>query len=535
MEILNVKNLGFTYAGAASKALTDISFTVNKGDLVLMLGATGSGKSTLLRLLKREVAPQGAFEGTVTFDGKDFSQMTDLEGASRIGFVCQQPEQQIVCDKVWHELAFGLENLGCPSSEIRKRVSEMAAYFGIEEWFMRSTAELSGGEKQLLNLASVMVMQPDIILLDEPTAQLDPIAASSFITSITKLNREFGTTVIVVEHRLEELLPEATNLLALKDGRIQFSGSVSGVIKNMSDDRDILPSLPAAVRLFPASCPLTVADARRLIADNYKNTTASLNAPGYSHSDSIALEFSHVYFRYEKNLPDVLSDLSLTVFESEIFCLLGGNGSGKTTLLSAAAGLVRPFDGVIRVFCKKIKDYKGQELRNSCVAYLPQDVQTLFLRNTVREELHGTDLSQFPFDLSHLMDRHPYDLSGGEQELLALALVLSQHPRILLADEPTKGLDALNKDRITGIFKDLRSKGITVVIVTHDTEFAAKTANRCALLFRGDIMSEGTPREFFGSNAFYTTPASRMTRGIYKNAVTVEDVSELLRINGRRS
>jgi len=428
-----------------------------------------------------------------------------------------------------------------PQPVIARRVAEMAAYFGVEDWFDKPVSTLSGGQKQLLNLASVMVMQPEILILDEPTSQLDPIAASEFIATVHKLNRDLGLTVIIIEHRLEDVIPICDQVVVLQKGKVFACGAPSDVIARLSGNPELLFSMPAAARLYHAlnasgKCPLDVRDGRIFLANRYKNHIRRLPDAPHSQSEKAALEFKEVFFRYERNTPDVLNGLNLTVYEQEILCLLGGNGSGKTTMLSAAAGLNRPHSGNISVFGKKLKDYKNQSLYRECLTLLPQDVQTVFLCNTVREELAEAhaEAALLPFDAEPLMDKHPYDLSGGEQQLVALARVLATKPRLLLLDEPTKGVDAASKMRLIGILKELKARGMTLVIVTHDVEFAALCADRCAMFFRGQIVSSGTPREFFSENSFYTTAISRIARGHYENVSTVEEAGELCRLNGEK-
>lgn len=537
MAILTVQNLNFRYPQATRSAVENVSFAVNAGEFVVLCGATGSGKSTLLRLLKHEIAPKGRESGEIRFGGMPLSAVSP----ERIGFVAQQPDEQIVTDKVYSELAFGLENLGLPQSVISRRVAEMASYFGIEDWFERDVSTLSGGQKQLLNLASVMVMNPELILLDEPTSQLDPIATSDFFGTLKKLNRDFSLTVILVEHRLEELIPMCDRLLVIRDGALIQNSTPREAIAGLGAKDSLLDSMPTAARLYHAlsergECPLTVREGRRLIETRYQNTVRAIREDVYTHSARKALEFKAVYFRYERGLPDVLRGLDLTVYENEIFCILGGNGSGKTTALSCATGVRRIYSGQICVFEKPLKAYAGQTLYQNCLTLLPQEIQSVFLCNSVREELADAkvDPAALPFDLSHLLDQHPYDLSGGEQQLLALAKVLATKPRLLLMDEPTKGLDAEKKTMMIEILRQLKDSGVTVLIVTHDVEFAASCADRCALFFRGKLVSEGTPRAFFSENSFYTTAASRMTKGIFENAVTVADVAALCRANGRR-
>ncbi len=537
MEILTVKDLTFTYPVCERAAVCNVSFSVASGDFIVLCGATGGGKSTLLRLLKREIAPRGSEKGEILFGGRPINEIP----AERIGFVSQRPDEQIVTDRVYSELAFGLENLGLPQNVIARRVAEMASYFGIEGWFERDVSTLSGGQKQLLNLASVMVMDPDILILDEPTSQLDPIATSDFLNTVKKLNRDLSLTVIIAEHRLEKLIPMCDRLLVMDKGTLIGDGKPRNVISELSDDCPLLASMPTAARLYRllgsgAECPLTVGDGRRFIETEYSNHITSLSISPYVHSESTALEFKKAYFRYEKNAPDVLKGLDLTIYAGEIFCILGGNGSGKTTALSCACGIRKIYGGQIRVFGKRQKEYPGQSLYRNCLALLPQDVQNVFLCNSVREELEDAhvDASSLPFELSHLFEKHPYDLSGGEQQLLALAKVLATNPRLLLLDEPTKGLDAEKKRILIDILRKLKADGVTVLAVTHDVEFAAACADRCALFFRGNIVSCGTPHEFFSENCFYTTSAARIAKGYFENAITVEDIAQLCKENGAR-
>ena len=539
MEILKVENLNFSFPGAAQPVLHDVSFRMEAGDFLALIGATGSGKSTLMRLLKRELAPIGDLQGQVYYNGVPQQELTERVSACEIGYVMQRPEQQIVTDKVWHELAFGLENLGLPQSVIRRRVAEMASYFGISDWFERDVSELSGGQKQLLNLAAVMVMQPKILLLDEPTSQLDPIAAADFLNTVSKLNREMGVGVILIEHRLETVLPMADRVLVLEDGTLQMNLPPAQACERLRTHPVLLDAMPGAVRLFHAvngdgDCPITVREGRRYLRDHFRNDVRSLPEAPDSRSDETVLAFKNVYFRYGREYPDVLKGLNLQVRRGEIFCFLGANGSGKSTLLKLASGLCRPYSGSIRIFGKKIQQYRSQSLYRDCVSLLPQDPQTVFLKISVRDELRevNADLAALPYSLDHLMDRHPYDLSGGEQQLVALAKVLASKPKILLLDEPTKGVDSHAQKAVLEALRQLKAQGVTMLLVTHDVEFAARCADRCALFFRGEIVSEDVPARFFDENNFYTTSANRICRGWYEGVATVEDAAELCRRNG---
>lgn len=554
MEIFRIENLSFTYPGVSVKALEDVSLTVESGEFVVVCGQSGCGKTTLLKMLKRELSPHGEKSGDIYYFDTEISALDERTAACEIGYVAQNPENQVVTDKVWHELAFGLENMGFPTAVIRRRVGEMASFFGIQDWFRQATGELSGGQKQLLNLASVMVMQPKVLILDEPTSQLDPIAASDFIATLQKLNKELGLTVILVEHRLEDVFPVADKVLVLENARLiayEEPRKISDLLKKCSNNHPMLKGLPSAVRIFSAleregECPLTVKEGRNYLDQHCKGTVSALEEADYSPNSDIAAEFRHVWFRYERDLPDILRGVSFHVFKQEIYCILGGNGTGKTTTLNVLAGLNKAYRGKIVINGKKIKDYKNNELYHHNIALLPQNPQTVFLKSTVREDFteickvmaymkeeqeNEIEAITQQLSIAELLDKHPYDLSGGEQQKCALAKMLLLKPKILLLDEPTKGIDAFAKETLKEILQRLKAQGMTIVIVTHDVEFAGACADRCALFFDGEIMSEDTPREFFAQNNFYTTAANRIARHIYPKAITCEDVIKLCRMN----
>ena len=546
MVSLAVEHLTVTYPECAEPVLRDVNFTLDAGDFAVICGPTGCGKTSLLRMLKRELTPLCTQSGSVAFEGTPLSALDARTSAAQIGFVMQHPEQQIVTDKVWHELAFGLENLGTPQDIMRRRIAEIASYFGMEPLLDRDPSLLSGGQKQMLNLASVMIMQPRLLLLDEPTAQLDPIAAADFLTTLHRLNQDFSVTILLAEHRLEEVIPQASRLILMGQGTVTHSGRPADILAQLPPDAPVMAGMPAAVRLYHAAggrgtCPLSVNDARTKFMPQYAQKVRELPEPEPRPHTEPALRFREVFFRYERKGKDVLADLSFTVETGELFCIAGGNGAGKSTVLSVIAGLRRAYAGKIEIFGKKIQDYKGRSLHQECVTLLPQDVQTVFLKNTVAEELaeisknYREELRDFPFELEPLLQMHPYDLSGGQQQLAALAKVMLTHPRLLLLDEPTKGLDANAKEQLAAVLHGLQAQGVTVLLVTHDIEFAACHADRCGFLSRGAMISADVPTRFFADNAFYTTAASRISRGFYDRAVTVAQTAELCRRNGLRT
>jgi len=441
-------------------------------------------------------------------------------------------------------LAFGLENLGLPTEVTRRRVGEMASYFGIQDWFRKRTDELSGGQKQLLNLAAVMVMQPKVLILDEPTSQLDPIAASEFLATLQKLNRELGLTVILAEHRLEEVFPDADRVLLMDGGRILLCDAPERIGAALPAGHPMRAGLPSAVRIFqslhiPDRCPLTVREGRDFLERHFGSRGGMLPEPEYRHGEAVAVELKNVWFRYERDLPDVLRGTSMQVYAGELYAVLGGNGTGKTTMLQVIAGIGKAYRGKVLVDGRLIREYRGNSLYHGLLALLPQNPQTVFIRDTVRAdfyeilEAHGVPKQEREkrvseaaarFGIAHLLDRNPFDLSGGEQQKCALAKVLLTEPRILLLDEPTKGIDAGAKQVLRDILTRLKADGMTLLMVTHDVEFAAETADRCALFFDGEILSADTPSRFFGGNTFYTTAANRMARTLCPNAVTCGQV-----------
>lgn len=564
MALFALEHLSFGYPDATAPALDDLNLEVERGEYLCVCGKSGCGKTTLLRQLKSVLAPFGQRSGTILLDGVSLDEVPLETQARRIGFVMQDPDAQIVTDKVWHELAFGLESIGCPSPVLRLRVAEMASYFGISDWFDRDVSELSGGQKQLLNLAGVMAMQPDVLVCDEPTSQLDPIATASFLDTLRRLNRELGVTVIISEHRLEDVFAQADRALVLDEGRMAAYGTPREVAARLyATGDDMTRALPSPVRVFygvqgmpggatagtgdgAPPCPLTVREGRTWLVERVlAKPPGRVNIPDDTDDMDArkpVVELRDLWFRYERQAPDVLRGLDLRVPQAALFALVGGNGSGKSTLLRCLCGVQRPYRGKMRVLGRKRKSGKGAERLQEGVAMLPQDPANLFSKNSVHEELaemladQGLDASEnarrcaamaHDCGIERILDAHPRDLSGGEQQRVALAKVLLTEPRLLLLDEPTKGIDAFFKHELAILLHHLTERDVSIIMVSHDIEFCARYADFVGLLFDGSVVTTATPRRLFSDSGFYTTAANRMSRSVFAGAITDEDVIEL--------
>lgn len=572
MNILEIRDFSFSYPNQEKRALTEISLDIKEGTLNVICGRSGCGKSTLLRQMKSVLAPHGERKGMIFYKGKPLAELEHRTQSKEIGFVMQNPDNQIVTDKVWHELAFGLESLGYDNATIRLRVAEMASYFGIHSWFYREVKELSGGQKQLLNLAAIMAMHPSLLILDEPTSQLDPIAASDFLETVKKINRDIGTTVIITEHRLQDIIPFADKVFVMDQGKLITEGTPGEIgLELKRREHGMFLSMPVPMQIFASvdsnlACPLTVSDGRMWMQE-YLNLHPEVvrgteireeqeketkdRKQGKNKKEKPAIEVKEVWFRYEKESADVVRDLSFQVKKGEFYAVVGGNGTGKSTTLSLLCRIRAPYRGKIILDGQDIRKFSDRELYNGYLGVLPQNPQSLFLKKTVLEDLYSViggkkekTSPEYPINmkkekaiegivsLTHLeglLERHPYDLSGGEQQRLALAKVLLLRPKILLMDEPTKGMDAEYKEELGEILKKLQQHGITIFMISHDVEFVAEYADRVGLFFEGNIVTNKETREFFAGNSFYTTAANRIARQFFPEAVTGRDVVKCLK------
>lgn len=600
-NIIQIRDLTFAYAAGDEPVLSDINIDIGSGEFVIIMGSSGSGKTTLLKMLKRNMIPAGRYSGRVYIYGKEADKLTDRENAAGIGYVSQDPDNQIVTDKVWHELAFGLENLGMDNVTIRKKVAEMSEYFGITGWYDKEVSKLSGGQKQILNLASVMVMQPGILLLDEPTANLDPLAAIRFLDVVKRINQELGVTVVMVEHNLEHIYADADRIIAIDKGRVAANSSPKKAAADIiAAGSFLIEGLPVASRLYSGynkkngnsvvsynnvnidsnnkdnhilsdEIPLTVKEGRRWYV-NYKkvygkditkdkdkinnfagksiindkvikkdvleedNITGNKNKKriGFikknnlenkssrKNTDNIentVCQLKNVSYSYNKKLPYIIDGVDVSFKEGQITAILGGNGVGKSTMLKLIAGIIEPV--------------RGKIISNKRIIMLPQDPKAVFTEVSVEEELaevlmdKGNGIyNNMPmedkreiveqiieeFGLNDIRKNNPYDISGGQQEKLAIAKVLLLKPEVLLLDEPTNGLDPYFKKTLGKLLKKINAGGVTIIIVSHDLEFVDSFCDDVIMLFDRKVAAQDSTHKFLRDNMFYTTNYYRIMK-----------------------
>lgn len=525
---IEVRGLSFAYPGAEAPVLEGLDWRVSQGAFALLVGGTGSGKSTLLSLLKPEIAPAGTRSGELRVLGEPVADMDVRASAERVGYVFQDPENQIVCETVWHEMAFGLENLGVSRDEMRRRVAETSYFFGLEDWLHRDTDALSGGRKQLLSLAAVLALRPRVLLLDEPTSQLDPVAEKNFLHALFRVNRELGCTVVVATHQPRPMLEYATCAYRIEDGRVREVADMASLGRReslFSDDmlgwgavrcakngvfsrrEDNLGSLEPPGDVSSAKKKFEIGQIVRICGANVaRERLGSLPAHGWEqntpkNAGGSATTLAGSWFRYDRAGGWVLRGLDVAFSAGAVHAIVGGNGCGKSTMLS--------------VLAKTAKLQRGRMVRGAAsAALLPQNPKALLVAETVRDELMewasacGYDEAMAreraaSLGLADLGERHPYDLSGGQRQLLALAKLLLIGPELLLLDEPTKGLDLASRRIIARALRDHAQAGGTVVMATHDLDFAEQVADDISMMFDGEIACMEPPTDFFADNVFY--------------------------------
>ena len=605
MALIEFENFSFAYLNSDGtesqvKSLDNINLEIDYGDFVLLCGPSGCGKTTLLTNLKKELMPAGRRAGEIRFNGTEIQNLDDISSACDIGYLFQNPDSQIVTDTVIQEIAFPLENIGLPTEEIRNRISEIVAFFGINDILHKNVNELSGGQKQLVNLCSLLVLRPEVLLLDEPMSQLDPIASYEFLSIVRRLNEEFSITVIMSEHKADSIFPFIDKAVFLKEGKIEFVDNAHNICSEVIDDEIFENYLPAVTKIYNSlsvkypsliklNTPLSIREGRRCLGtirddlikisngDEESNNLDSANLhhinkkynsqeksgiidklPFNRNKDAL-IQMKGIYFAYEKeNL--ILKNVDFDLNKGDFLSLIGGNGVGKSTFLQLLVGILKPIKG-------KVKYKKGINL-----AYVHQNPMIHFSKDNVREEfmesilesnllnrngigfsgedyekllkmssdefiesdiLNGLkfdsidynfkELIEF-FDITNLIDKHPYDCSGGEQQKIVIVKALLQNADVLILDEPTKGLDPLSSKALADILNSLRDNGLTILMTSHDLDFVANNCKRCLMLFDKDIQIDDDPKVIFAENNFYTTFVNRMVKDYVPEIVTLEDL-----------
>ena len=607
MALIEFNNFSFAYMNSDGtesqvKSLDNINLEIDYGDFVLLCGPSGCGKTTLLTNLKKELMPAGRRSGEIKFNGTRIIDMDEISSACDIGYLFQNPDSQIVTDTVIQEIAFPLENIGLPTEEIRNRISEIVAFFGINDILHMNVNELSGGQKQLVNLCSLLVLRPQVLLLDEPMSQLDPIASYEFLSIVRRLNEEFSITVIMSEHKADSIFPFIDKAVFLKEGKIEFVDNAHNICSEVIDDEIFENYLPAVTKIYNSlsvrypsliklNTPLSIREGRRCLntihddlikisdsdanSDNLDSANLHITNKKY-HSqeksgilDKISLggnknaliSMNGIYFAYEKGKL-ILKNVDFELEKGDFVSLIGGNGVGKSTFLQLLVGILKPIKG-------KVKYKKGIKL-----AYVHQNPMIHFSKDNVKEEflesilesklLNNSDVSfnkesyekllkmsneefiesdvlnglefdsiEFKFkelieffDICDLIDKHPYDCSGGEQQKIVIVKALLQNADVLVLDEPTKGLDPISSKNLANILNSLRDNGITILMTSHDLDFVANNCKRCLMLFDKDIQIDDDPKVIFAENNFYTTFVNRMVKDYVPEIVTLDDLKD---------
>ena len=607
MALIEFDNFTFAYLNSdgtesQDNSLDEISLEIDYGDFILLCGPSGSGKTTLLTNLKKELMPAGRRAGEIRFKGIRIQDLDDISSACDIGYLFQNPDSQIVTDTVIQEIAFPLENIGLPTEEIRNRISEIVAFFGINDILHKNVNELSGGQKQLVNLCSLLVLRPEVLLLDEPMSQLDPIASYEFLSIVRRLNEEFSITVIMSEHKADSIFPFIDKAVFLKDGRIEFVDNAHNICKEVIDDEIFENYLPVVTKIhnslsdkYPSlsklNTPLSIREGRRCLntihddlikisegignSNNFDSANLHHTSKKYHSQEksgildrlpfngngNALIRMDGIYFAYEKeNL--ILKNVDFDLNEGDFVSLIGGNGVGKSTFLQLLVGILKPIKGKVK-YRKKIR-----------LAYVHQNPMIHFSKDNVREEflesllesgllngngidfnrssyenllklsseefvdsdiLNGLEFDSIKFkfrelieffDICDLIDKHPYDCSGGEQQKIVIVKALLQNADVLVLDEPTKGLDPISSKNLARILNSLRDNGLTILMTSHDLDFVANNCKRCLMLFDRDIQIDDDPKVIFAENNFYTTFVNRMVKDYLPEIVTLDDLKE---------
>ena len=518
MEVIKVEKASYWYPDTQKPALDNIDLNINEGEFVLVVGPSGCGKSTLLRMFNRIVPDYygGKLRGSVLLNNKNIREYNKKDIIKKVGMVYQHPEKQIVMQDVEREIAFGLENLNTPLNKMKRNVAEVISFLNLGHIKDKSTQEISGGEKQRIAIASVIAMDPDIMLFDEPTSQLDPIASEEVLAFIKRLNRDTGKTVVLVEQRLDRCFDMVDRIIFMEDGRIVGEGTPNKIPETI-DKRYFLPSITYLFK--KAGCenpPVNVKQGRELIKNIDFNEPKVLDV----RHDMNFINVTKLNFGYEKN-KKVLKDINLSIKKGEIMAVVGENGAGKSTLFKIISGILDGYNGRVTVNGKEISEYKQRERINT-IGYLSQNPNDYLGRDTVFDEVAYTLRNINAFDgervedmllkleLVGVRDRNPRDLSGGEKQRLAIACTMVSNPDIIILDEPTRGLDSINKEKLGEILINLSQTGKTIVLITHDSDFAGDYAHSVTMMFNGEIVAAGRTKDMLYDAIYYSPQIAKL-------------------------
>lgn len=543
-KLVSVQDLSFAYPDQTAKVLDHINLTINLGDFLLIAGNTGSGKTTLLNHFKKELTPLGNRQGHITIDGTPIDDLSKLQSAQTVGYVAQDPQVQPVMSKVIDELAFPLENIGCPSDEIERRITELSNFLGLDQSLNREINQLSGGQLQLVNLASVLILRPKLILLDEPTSQLDPLIAQNFLNVLSRVQRELGITIVLTEHRLSTISGLANRMILLQHQTITFDGSPTDGIKEMFKDDRLTYFIPSIPKLFLANqitsnpLPISVAQGQAAIQAANLKFIPTAKAPVHQSNNEHQplLTAKNISFTFD-GTRNVIDHLDLTVNRGDWLAIIGKNGSGKSTLLSLLIGLTTPQHGKIRFEQQVVWKIRTAD-RIKRISFLSQTPSLQFTANSVRQELEvqanqlklpdpAQQIKQLvaKFHLEKILNQNPFDISGGQQQLLGLAIALMAKPDLLVLDEATKGLDPYTKVMVGNTLKEAQQNCVTIIMASHDMEFCAAFADHCTFMFDGHLNTLLPTTAFFANNFFFTTPINRIVRDQVPDALLVDDLT----------
>lgn len=574
MALIEINDFNFSYNGPDGEkypCLKDINLEINEGDFILLCGPSGCGKTTLLSNLKKELIPEGIRTGNAKYAGKDIEKLDELTSACDIGYLFQNPDSQLVMDTVIQEIAFPLENIAVPTGEIRNRVSEIVTFFGINDILHKNVNDLSGGQKQLVNLCSLLVLRPKVLLLDEPISQLDPIAAYDFLNILRRLNEEFSISIILSSHQFDNVYSFINRVVFMEKGEIKYSDSPYSIPEDILENdlfRHYLPSVTKVYNLlsdkYPAlknvKIPFSIREGRQCLSkikeqiSNLNNANGDLDdfdlIDAYENQETL-IKMENVYFAYERHSL-ILKNVTAEIRKGEYIGLIGGNGSGKSTLLELMAGLLKPIKGKIDrkkdlrigfIYQNPMIHFSKDSVKKELISSLRVDenFKDSLLELTDEEMIGNEELNSIKFDnlnfnfrellelfgLKELLSHHPYDCSGGEQQKIVIMKVLLEDCGILIMDEPTKALDPISSCNLSKILKNLQKNGISIVMSSHDLNFIANNCERCLMLFDKDILIDNYPKCIFRENNFYTTFVNRMVKDYCPKCITVSDVCKV--------